>query len=153
MAWMTLPIFPSSTTTPGHTVARIASLVTSVPLFRTRCTSVWNAFSGMTMRSPPRTALERALADIEMKLAELVHLDGPVRHGRKRRNEKGTEKSRIRKDLSARRRQTHPTKRRLRRPDARSVAPVVRGAITTFDAGELSARRANESAWPTGEAP
>ena len=97
MAWITLPIFPSSTRTPGQTAARIASLLTSAPLFRTRWTSVWNAFSGMHDAFAPLTALERALADIELKLAELVDLDGPVRHSSKRGIEKEREFTESRK--------------------------------------------------------
>ena len=49
----------------------------------------------------PFAALEPVLADIEPELAELVYLDGPVRHGDRRRNEKGMRTSRNPKDASA----------------------------------------------------
>ncbi len=42
----------------------------------------------------PRTARERALADIELEPAKLVHLNEPVTHGGRRRNKKGMRTSR-----------------------------------------------------------
>ena len=98
MPWMAFEIFPSSTSTPGQTVARISSLLDERAMVSNELDECLERFFRKHDALTCLTTLERALGNVELYAAELIDFDGPINHVRaseRKRNEQFIEGERL----------------------------------------------------------